>query len=98
MKLAVTYICVQDMKKSLNFYKTILQQEPLYCNEDRWVVFDCGNQIALYNRKYDERLLEEGKAGCFNKAYMDDFYKEEDVAENHTVIFNFEVEDLKRII
>lgn len=29
MKLATTYICVDDIEKSLNFYKALLQQEPL---------------------------------------------------------------------
>lgn len=95
MKLALTYICVNDMEASLHFYKTILQQEPLYCNEDRWIVFDCGNQFALYNKKYDEELLKKGKEVHFNKEYIDDFYKEEEVKKNDIVIFNFEVDDLK---
>lgn len=30
MKLATTYICVEDIEKSLHFYKALLQQEPLY--------------------------------------------------------------------
>jgi len=46
------------MEKSLNFYRLLLQKEPLYCNDDRWIAFDCGNQIALYNKKYDEKLLK----------------------------------------
>ena len=33
MKLGTTYICVEDMEKSLKFYKALLQKEPLYCNE-----------------------------------------------------------------
>ena len=53
MRLGTTYICVEDMEKSLNFYKLLLQKEPLYCNDDRWIAFDCGNQLALYNKKYD---------------------------------------------
>lgn len=35
MKLGTTYICVQDIEKSLHFYKLLLQQEPLYCSGDR---------------------------------------------------------------
>ena len=37
MRLGTTYICVEDMEKSLNFYKLLLQKEPLYCNDDRWI-------------------------------------------------------------
>ena len=49
------------MEKSLNFYKLLLQKEPLYCNDDRWIAFDCGNQLALYNKKYDEKLIKQMK-------------------------------------
>ena len=95
MKLGTTYICVKDMEKSLKFYRSLLQKEPLYRNDDRWIAFDCGNQIALYNKKYDEKLLEDSKDIHFNKAYIDDFYKEDGCRKNNIVIFNFEVEDLK---
>ena len=83
MKLGTTYICVQDMEKSLNFYRAILQQEPLYCNDDRWIAFDCGNQLALYNKKYDEKLLKESDKIHFNQAYLDEFYREEDSKKNN---------------
>ena len=92
MKLGTTYICVSDMEKSLEFYKKLLQQEPLYCNDDRWISFSCG--IALYNRKYDEKLIKEGKRIHFNQAYLDDFNKN-DVPKNNIVIFNFEADDLE---
>ena len=95
MKLGTTYICVQDMEKSLNFYRAILQQEPLYCNDDRWIAFDCGNQIALYNKKYDEKLLKESDKIHFNQEYLDEFYREEDSKKNNIIILNFEVDDLK---
>ena len=95
MRLGTTYICVEDMEKSLNFYKLLLQKEPLYCNDDRWIAFDCGNQLALYNKKYDEKLIKESNEIHFNQAYIDDFFKEDEYKKNNIVIFNFEVEDLK---
>ena len=49
MRLSTTYICVKDVEKSLQFYKFFLQKEPLYQNDNRWIVFDCGNLLALYN-------------------------------------------------
>lgn len=96
MKLGTTYICVNDMEKSLNFYKLLLQKEPLYRNSDRWIAFGCGNQIALYNKKYDEKLLRESNGIHFNQAYIDDFFKEDNPKKNNIVIFHFEVADLKR--
>ena len=95
MKLGTTYICVNDMEKSFKFYKLFLQKEPLYCNDERWIVLDCGNQIALYNKKYDDNLLEKSKEIHFNQAYIDNFRKEDDCKKNNIVIFNFEVENLK---
>lgn len=88
MKLGVTYICVEDMEKSLDFYTSVLQQKPLYCNDDRWIVFDCGNRIALYNKKYDEKLLKESGNIHFNQAYIDEFVKEDSSKKNNIVIFN----------
>ena len=96
MKLGTTYICVDDMEKSFKFYKLLLQKEPLYCNDDRWIAFDCENQIALYNKKYDENLLKNSSEIHFNQAYIDDFHKEDGCKKNNIVIFNFEVENLKR--
>lgn len=34
MNLGTTYICVNDIQKSLAFYKLLLQKEPLYANEE----------------------------------------------------------------
>lgn len=95
MRLGVTYICVEDMEKSLHFYKMILQQEPLYCNDDRWIVFDCGNRIVLYNKKYDEELIKNSNEIHFNQAYINYFYKDDFAKKNNIVIFNYEVDDLK---
>lgn len=79
----------------MKFYKLLLQKEPLYCNDDRWIAFDCDNQIALYNKKYDIKLLQESNDIHFNQPYIDDFLKEDNYKKNNIVIFNFEVEDLK---
>lgn len=95
MKLVTTYICVNDIEKSLKFYKLFLRKEPLYCNDDRWIAFDCGNQIALYNKKHDEKLLNTSENIHFNQAYVDDFFKAESKKKNNVIILNFEVEDLK---
>ena len=95
MRLETTYVYVEDMEKSLNYYKLLLQKEPSYCNDDRWITFDCGNQLALYNKKHDEKLIKELNEIHFNQAYIDHFFKEDKYKKNNIVIFNFEVEDLK---
>lgn len=95
MKLATTYICENDMSKSLEFYKSLLQQEPLFANEDRWITFGCGNTLSLYNRHYDEKIIGREPSERFNQAYIDDFFQDRGENRNNIVILNFEVDDLK---
>lgn len=96
MKLGTTYICVNDMEKSMAFYQALLQKKPLYANENRWVTFDCGNTFSLYNRHYDERIIGQKADEHFNQAYIDDFFLDKGQAKNNIMILNFEVEDLKQ--
>ena len=93
MVLGTAYIFVNDFKKSLEFYSKLLQENPLYANDDRWVQFS--NKIALYNRAYDAKIIGKEPSDRFNQAYIDDFYKDEDVRKNNLVVFKFEVDDLK---
>lgn len=95
MKLGTTYICVSNMQKSLNFYKALLQKEPLYSNDDRWITFECENVFSLYNKSYDEKLISKKENDFFNQAYIDEFYKDNGKPKNNMVVFNFEVDNLK---
>ena len=47
--------------------------------------YDCGNQLALYNKKYDRKLLRESKDIHFNQAYIDDFFKEDTDKKNKVI-------------
>jgi lactoylglutathione lyase len=94
MILGTMYIFVSDIGKSVRFYKELLQEEPLYANDDRWVQFS--NKIALYNKNYDVRIIGKEPSIRFNQAYIDDFYRGTGNPKNNIVVFNFEVEDLKK--
>lgn len=94
MQLETTYICVNDMQKSLHFYQTLLQKEPDYTNDDRWVTFLCGSSISLYNKKYDDLIIEKEADKHFNQAYLDDFQRDDGEAKNNIVIFNFTTKHL----
>ncbi len=93
MVLGTTYIYVNDLKKSLEFYSKLLQENPWKANDDRWVQFS--NKIALYNKDYDAKIIGKEPSERFNQAYIDDFYKDTGVPKNNLVVFNFEVDDLK---
>ncbi|WP_027090375.1 VOC family protein [Thomasclavelia saccharogumia] len=95
MRLGTTYICVKDIEKSLAFYKSLLNQEPLYCNDDRWITFDCGNYLSLYNKQYDIDLVKNNlDSDKFNQAYLE-LLDQKERRYNDLVVFNFEVDNLK---
>lgn len=93
MFLATAYICVNDINASKEFYKKLLSEEPQFENEDRWVQFS--NKIALYNRKYDEKIITKEPREKFNNAYIDEFAKDTGEKKNNIVVFNFCTDDLK---
>lgn len=94
MTLGTMYIIADNIENSVEFYRLLFQEEPLYSNDDRWVQFS--NKIALYNRAYDEKIIGRKPSERFNQAYIDDFYKSSSSHKNNTVVFNFVVDDLKR--
>lgn len=93
MRLGTTYIYVNDINKSVDFYSKLLQEKPLKANDDRWVQFS--NKIALYNKSYDARIIGKEPNERFNKAYIDEFFKDTGDMKNNLVVFNFDVDDLK---
>lgn len=92
MELMSTYIVTSDFDKSIEFYKKILQIEPIVYCENRWVEFEVGNKISLYNKKFDEERINN--SSNYNQAYIDDFNKEKGERKNNIVTFNFYTDDL----
>lgn len=97
MKLISAYIETEDFNKSINFYKKVLQIEPIVFCENRWVEFELGNKIALYNKKFDEQKIKNNSniEENYNKAYIDDFNSKKSDKKNNIVTFNFYTENLK---
>ena len=93
MVFGTAYIIVSDIQMFAGFYRKLPQEDPLYANDDRWVQFS--NKIALYNKAYDARFISEDSERRFNRAYIEDFYKDTGVPKNNLVVFNFVAEDLK---
>lgn len=93
MVLGTIYIFASDINKSADFYRKLLEEEPLYANDDRWIQFS--NKIALYNKAYDEKIISSEPNEQFNQAYIDDFYKDTGAPKNNLVVFNFETDNLR---
>ena len=97
MQLISTYIETSDFNKSIDFYKKILQIEPIIYCENRWVEFECGNKIALYNKEFDYNKINENNniSNNYNDAYIRDFYLDKGIKKNNIVTFNFYTDNLK---
>ncbi len=97
MKLISTYIETENFDASINFYKNILQIDPIIFCENRWVEFDVGNKISLYNNKFDEEKIKENKDiyNNYNEEYINDFNTKNGEKKNNIVTFNFYTDDLK---
>lgn len=85
------------MEKSIDFYSKLLGQQPQYSNKDRWVMFHCGNTLALYNLQYDINMLENSEDinSKYNQAYIK-YLKQENTGASQTVVFNFTVDNLNK--
>ncbi|QQK07396.1 VOC family protein [Miniphocaeibacter halophilus] len=94
MKLGTTYIRVKNIEKSLSFYKTLLQKEPIFMNNNRWITFQSGNSFSIYNINYDEELLKKGLLNA-NEEYINIFKEESKLTGNNIMVLNFEVDNLK---
>lgn len=92
MKLGTFCIITSDIEKSIDFYSKLLQEAPIYRNENRWVQFS--NFIALYNPSYDKSIIPDAKNENFNQAYIDVVNTDRGEAINNTAVENFIVDDL----
>ena len=98
MELISTYIETKNFEKSVDFYKAILNIEPkVYC-ENRWIEFECGNKIAIYNKQFDIQKINENKNlnKNYNQAYIKNFEKVESEKKNNIITLNFYTSDLKQ--
>ena len=54
MELYSTYIETDKFDKVVDFYEKAFQKERNIYTKNRWVEFDFGNKLSIYNKLYDE--------------------------------------------
>ena len=94
MELCCTYIETNKFMEVISFYEKILQIKPNIYTENRWVEFESGNKLAIYNRKFDEEKINSRNNVNYNDAYIKDFNKEQNIKMNNIITLNFYTEDL----
>lgn len=98
MKLESIYIECGNFEKSILFYEKLLKMKPIVFTKDRFVVFDCGSRICLYNPEYDTNLIENTKdiSKSFNKEYLENFQTRFNQKKtNNIIVLNFYTNNLK---
>lgn len=96
MELCCTYIETNKFEEVVSFYEKILQIKPNVYTQDRWIEFECGNKLSIYNRKFDEEKINNENNVHYNDAYIKDFNKVQETKVNNIITLNFHTEDLNK--
>ena len=96
MKLYSTYIETDKFDEVVEFYEKIFQTKGNIYTKNRWIEFDFGNKLAIYNRLYDEKKIKsEELKDCYNDEYIKNFNIDRGEKKNNIVTFNFYTSNLK---
>ncbi len=96
--LGSTYIIVKNMEKSIDFYEKLLEMKVSSQNYDRWAQFNFDNKcIALFNSKFDERMIEKNDdlENHYDNNYLE-YIKERKITYGNNMVLNFWIDDLKK--
>ena len=96
MELYSTYIETDKFDAVVEFYEKIFQVKGNIYTKNRWIEFDFGNKLAIYNRLYDEKKIKsEDLKDCYNDEYIKSFNIDRGEKKNNIVTFNFYTSNLK---
>lgn len=96
MKLYSTYIETDKFDEVVEFYEKIFQTKGNDYTKNRWIEFDFGNKLSIYNRLYDEeKIKSENLKDCYNDEYIKNFNIDRGEKKNNIVTFNFYTSNLK---
>ena len=94
MKLCCTYIETDKFLDVVSFYEKVFEVKGNVYTENRWVEFDLGNKLSIYNKLYDKDLIEKDNSH-YNSTYIDNYNKSNDKSFNNIMILNFYSDNLK---
>ena len=97
MELSCIYIETSKFDEVVSFYEKVFLKKGNVYTENRWVEFDFGHKISIYNKLYDEEKIKNGiNNNNYNKAYIDNFNQDEEKPINNIITLNFYSEDVKK--
>ena len=97
MEFLSTYIETDKFKEVVDFYEKILQMKGKVYTENRWVEFEFGNKLSIYNRQYDVEKIKNNQAeDNFDNTYIENFEEEKETPKNNIITLNFYTSNLKQ--
>lgn len=95
MKLSCIYIETTKFTEVVNFYEKIFNKKGKVFTKNRWIEFDFGNKLSIYNKLYDIENLNNNQTDNYNEAYIKEFKKIEEKPTNNIITLNFTTLKLK---
>lgn len=96
MELCCTYIETDKFEEVVSFYEQILQIKPNVYTKNRWVEFECGNKLSIYNRTFDNEKINNDNNIYYNEAYIKDFKRRQEKKVNNIITLNFYTDNLTK--
>lgn len=96
MELYSTYIETDKFDEVVTFYEKVFEKKGSIYTINRWVEFDFGNKLSIYNKLYDEEKIKSGNfQDNFNSEYIKNFNIDRGEKKNNIITLNFYAESLK---
>ena len=90
MEFCSTYIETDKFDEVVEFYEKLTQKKGTVYTKNRWVEFDLGNKLSIYNRKFDEFLINSGDTeGRLDMNYASYFTFDGEARRNNSIVLNF---------
>ena len=96
MELYSTYIETDKFDDVVDFYEKVFEKKGRIYTSNRWVEFDFGNKLSIYNKLYDKEKIKSGNLqDNFNSEYIKNFNIDRGEKKNNIITLNFYAENLK---
>lgn len=95
MELCCTYIETDKFKEVVDFYEKVFQIKGNVYAKNRWVEFEFGNKLSVYNRQYDIEAIKENTNKNYNQSFIENINQNKDKAINNIITLNFYSNNLK---
>lgn len=77
MQLCCCYIETDKFAEVVSFYEKVFQVRGNVFTKNRWVEFDFGDKLSIYNRQYDIEETEQEKKEAVNNIITLNFYSKD---------------------